>query len=104
MSSLIPAGVELCLHEFACHGGLTASNKDGWGIASYAEDGAVRLIKEAEPASGSEWVEFIETHNMRSTIVLSHIRRATRGSRSLKNTQPFRRELVVIRGGKVVGR
>ena len=93
MSSPVPVGVEFCLHEFALHGGLTAANKDGWGIANYAEDGAVRLYKEAEPASSSEWVEFIEAHDMRSAIVLSHIRRATRGGRSLMNTQPFRREL-----------
>lgn len=93
MSSDLPAGVDLCLEEFARHGGLTGPHKDGWGIANYAEDGAVRLYKEAEPASGSEWVEFIETHRMRSTTVLSHIRRATQGVRSLMNTQPFRREL-----------
>lgn len=93
MSSDLPVGVELCLEEFARHGGLTGPHQDGWGIANYAEDGAVRLYKEAEPASASEWVEFIETHRMRSTIVLSHIRRATQGKRSLKNTQPFRREL-----------
>jgi predicted glutamine amidotransferase len=93
MSSLLPAGVDLCLKELARHGGLTGPHNDGWGIANYADDGAVRLYKEAEPASSSEWVEFIETHRMRSTIVLSHIRRATRGGRSLMNTQPFRREL-----------
>ena len=93
MSSRLPAGVDLCLEEFARHGGLTAPHKDGWGIAYYDEDGAVRLYKEAEPASRSDWVQFIGTHHMRAAIVLSHIRRATQGRRSLKNTQPFRREL-----------
>ena len=93
MSSRLPAGVELCLEELARHGGATGPHKDGWGIANYADDGAVRLYKEAEPASESEWVDFIETHSIRSTIVLSHIRRATQGKRSLMNTQPFRREL-----------
>jgi predicted glutamine amidotransferase len=93
MSSHLPAGVDLCLAEFARHGRATGPHKDGWGIANYANDGAVRLYKEAESAGESEWVEFIETHNMRSTIVLSHIRRATQGKPSLMNTQPFRREL-----------
>ncbi len=93
MSSRLPAGIDLCLEEFARHGGLTGPHEDGWGLANYANDGAVRLYKEAEPASDSEWVEFIETHRVRSTIVLSHIRRATQGGRSLMNTQPFRREL-----------
>jgi len=96
VSSRLPATVNFCLEEFARHGGLTGPHKDGWGISYYAEDGAVRLYKEPEPASGSEWVRFIEEHHIRAAIVLSHIRRATQGGRSLKNTQPFRREL----GGK----
>ena len=93
VSSRRPAAVNFCLDEFARHGGLTATHQDGWGVAYYAEDGAVRLYKEPEPASRSDWVQFIEQHQLRSTAVLSHIRRATQGARSLKNTQPFRREL-----------
>jgi glutamine amidotransferase len=93
MSSRFPATIDLCLDEFARHGGQTGPHRDGWGIAYYVEDGGVRLYKEAEPASDSEWVQFIEEHDLRGTIVLSHIRRATRGVRSLKNTHPFRREL-----------
>ena len=96
MSSRFPAAVDICLDELARHGGQTGPHRDGWGISYYAEDGAVQLYKEAEPASGSDWVQFIQEHHLRSTIVLSHIRRATQGGRSLKNTQPFRREL----GGK----
>lgn len=93
MSSRFPADVDLCLDELARHGGQTGPHRDGWGISYYAEDGAVRLYKEAEPASGSEWIQFIEQHHLRGAIVLSHIRLATRGGRSLKNTHPFRREL-----------
>ena len=93
MSSRQPAAVNFCLDEFARHGGLTATHEDGWGVAYYAEDGAVRMYKEPEPASRSDWVQFIERHQLRSTAVLSHIRRATQGRRSLRNTQPFRREL-----------
>jgi len=93
MSGRQPAAVNFCLTEFARHGGLTGPHSDGWGIVYYDEDGAVRLFKEAEPASNSEWVRFIENHHLRSATILSHIRRATRGRRTLKNTQPFRREL-----------
>ncbi len=93
LSSRFPATVDICLDEFARHGGQTGPHRDGWGISYYAEDGAVRLYKEAEPASGSDWVQFIQKHHLRGTIVLSHIRHATQGERSLKNTQPFRREL-----------
>jgi glutamine amidotransferase len=96
MSSNVPATVDFCVGELARHGGQTGPHRDGWGIAYYADDGAVRLYKEAEPASGSDWVRFIRKHHLRGGIVLSHIRRATRGGRSLKNTHPFRREL----GGK----
>jgi glutamine amidotransferase len=93
MCSRFPAGVDICLDELARHGGQTGPHGDGWGISYYAEDGAVQLYKEAESASGSDWVQFIQDHHLRSTIVLSHIRRATQGGRSLRNTQPFRREL-----------
>ncbi len=93
MSGRHPAAVNFCLTEFARHGGLTGPHSDGWGIVYYDEDGAVRLFKEAEPASNSEWVRFIENHDLRSSTILSHIRFATHGVRTLKNTQPFRREL-----------
>ena len=93
MSSRFPATVDFCLREFARHGGQTGPHRDGWGISYYAEDGAVQLYREAEPASGSDWVRFIQKHHPSSTIVLSHIRHATQGDVSLKNTQPFWREL-----------
>lgn len=93
LSSRYPATVDFCLAEFARHGGLTGPHSDGWGLAYYAEDGAVRMFKEAEPASRSDWVQFIKEHHMRAAVMLSHIRRATQGARSLKNTHPFRREL-----------
>jgi glutamine amidotransferase len=93
MSGRFPATVDFCLEEFARHGGMTGPHSDGWGIAYYAQDGGVRMFKEPEPASGSDWIEFIEQRHMRASIVLSHIRRATQGERCLRNTQPFRREL-----------
>lgn len=97
VSSRHPVAVCFCLDEFARHGGLTAPHGDGWGVAYYAEDGAVRLYKEPEPASRSDWLRFIEQRRLHSTAVVSHIRRATRGPQSLKNTQPFQREL----GGRI---
>lgn len=92
MSSRYPATVRVSLEELARHGGLTAGNRDGWGIAYY-DDHDVRVIREPEPAANSEWVRFIEAHDLRSTIVVSHIRHATQGVRALRNTQPFCREL-----------
>lgn len=93
MSASFPASVDVCMGELARHGGLTAPNSDGWGFGAYDPSGGVRLLKEAEPASTSDWIRTIRGERIRSTLVLSHIRRATRGGRSLANTQPFRREL-----------
>ena len=92
MSSRLPATVSFSLEELARHGCETGPQRDGWGVAYY-DDGDVRLIREPEPAGDSEYVRFIEQHDLRSTIVLSHIRKATQGARHLKNTQPFGREL-----------
>lgn len=92
MSSRQPANVNLSLNILAQHGGTIGPHRDGWGIAYY-EDGDIRLVKEAAAASRSDWIDFIEAHDLHSHIVVSHIRRATMGERLLKNTQPFCREL-----------
>jgi predicted glutamine amidotransferase len=82
MSSSRPATVNLSLMRLAEHGGFTGPHRDGWGIAYY-EGPDVRLIKEAEAATGSAWVVFVEGHDLRSPIVVAHIRRATMGERSI---------------------
>ena len=92
MSSRGPATVTLSLSILAEHGGNTAPHKDGWGIAFYDEEDA-RILKDTEGASHSKWVQFVEQQEIRSTLVLSHIRLATDGGISTKNTQPFAREL-----------
>ena len=79
LSSNIPVTAKLSLETFARHGGDTGPHRDGWGIA-YFEDRDARLIKEAGPAAGSEWVEFIGRQKLNSKIILSHIRLATRGA------------------------
>jgi glutamine amidotransferase len=92
MSSNMPATVNYSLEEFSRHGGLTGPHKDGWGIAYYAQ-GDVRLVKEPLPASDSASVRFIQEHPFSSALVMSHIRRATQGARTMTNCQPFVREL-----------
>ena len=92
MSSRQPATINLSLETLAKHGGLTGPYNDGWGIGYY-EDNDVQLFREPAPASQSEWVRFIEEHDLRSRMVMSHIRRASAGEPLLKNTQPFGREL-----------
>ena len=92
MSSRTPATVTLSLRVLADHGGKTAPNKDGWGIAYYQDRDAL-LIKEPKPAADSAWVEFIASQGLESANVIAHVRLATIGVPTLQNTHPFRRVL-----------
>lgn len=92
MSSDRQATLNLSLMKLAEHGGFSGPHRDGWGVAYY-EGSDVRLIKEAEAAADSEWVRFICEHDLRSRIVIAHVRLATMGERAFRNTQPFVREL-----------
>jgi glutamine amidotransferase len=92
MSARHPTTVSLSLEEFSRHGGLSGPHKDGWGIAWY-EEGDIRLVKEKDPAASSACVRFIETNPFSSSLVVSHIRRATTGGIASRNCQPLVREL-----------
>jgi len=92
LSSRLPTTVRFSLESFARHGGLDGPHKDGWGIAYYVDED-VRLVKEPAPAADSACVRFIQDHPFTSSIVVSHIRKATRGAVAMKNCQPFAREL-----------
>jgi len=96
MSARFPTTIHLSLGELARHGGETGPHRDGWGVG-FIQDGDASVIREPAAASESQWVPFLRTHDLRSAIVLAHIRRATHGAPSLRNTQPFAREL----GGRV---
>ena len=92
LSSRLPTVVSFSLEAFARRGGSDSRNLDGWGLAYY-DDRDVRLYREPEPAGDSAWLSFVERRRVASTLVLSHLRHATRGRLSLANTQPFAREL-----------
>ncbi len=92
MSAREPGTVSLSLEEFSRHGGLTGPHKDGWGIAWY-DQRDIRLVKETYPAASSACVRFIQTNPFLSPLVMSHIRKATRGAVASRNCQPFVREL-----------
>lgn len=92
LSSRLPTSVTHSLSAFAQH----RTSADGWGAAFY-DAGDVRLYKEPELAAESVWLDFIQQRRLSAPLVLAHIRHATRGGRSLPNTQPFSREL----GGRV---
>lgn len=96
MSARAPATVDSSLAELALHGGATGPHRDGWGIA-FVQDGDALVLREPEAASESRWIPFLRGNAMRSPIVVAHLRKATQGPRTLRNTQPFAREL----GGRV---
>jgi predicted glutamine amidotransferase len=96
LSSNEPATVNFSLPKLAEHGRTSGTYNDGWGVGYY-EERDVRLFKEAGAVGDSDWVEFIAHHDIRSLLVIAHTRRATRGTRSYPNAQPFIREL----GGRI---
>ena len=66
-------------------------NPDGWGVGWYNEYGT-QVIKEARPVGRSVLARsFLEDLGARSTIFISHIRRATTGAAGYVNTHPFYR-------------
>lgn len=92
ISSDLPVTLNLSLVKLAEHSGPPGLNGDGWGVG-YFEGKDVRLVKDAAPAHDSDWVRFIRDHDLRSRIVIAHIRKATMGERAYRNAQPFVREL-----------
>jgi glutamine amidotransferase len=92
MSARFPTTIHVSFERLAQRGGGTGPHRDGWGIA-FAQDGDALVVREPEPASASPWVAFLGNHDVRSATVLAHIRKATQGPRTLRNTQPFAREL-----------
>jgi predicted glutamine amidotransferase len=108
MSSKLPTNVTFSLSVFGERGGHLGPHKDGWGIA-FNEGNDFRIIKEAAPASESACLRFIEAHDFKSQIVISHIRRASDSTAPLfTNSHPFARELfgfthVFAHNGEVSG-
>ncbi len=107
ISSSEATEISFSLDEFSKHGGLTDHHRHGWGIAYYEQNSA-KIIKEAHQASNSLCLDFIKEYRMKSQIIMSHIRYATQGEVSYRNTQPFTRELsgrehVFIHNGDLKG-
>ena len=92
LSSSAPATVNVSLPKLAEHGRVSGTYNDGWGVGYY-EGLDVRLMKEAAAVADSDWIQFIANHDLRSLLVIAHTRKATRGTRSYSNVQPFVREL-----------
>ena len=63
-------------------------HRDGWGVAWYLDDGLVGLVKEPRPSVESP-IARLMVQGVRSKIVVSHVRWASRGDISYVNTHPF---------------
>ncbi len=92
LSARLPTRLTFSLGVFATHGGIRDHHRDGWGVAFF-EGCDARLFREPHPAATSPLVHFLERCGPASTMVVSHIRRATRGEVTLADTHPFAREL-----------
>lgn len=92
MSARFPTTVRLSFEELARRGGGTGPHRDGWGLALW-QDGDAIIVREPDAASESRCARFVHEWQPRSAIAIAHVRKATRGARLLRNTQPFGREL-----------
>lgn len=62
-------------------------NPHGWGLGNYQKS-EPHVVKEPEPAFESDEFRWLAA-NVSSTLVISHVRRATVGIVSMENTHPF---------------
>lgn len=92
MSSSEPIRLTFSWESFVLRGSRAGGNPDGWGVA-YFEGTDATLLRESTPAIESPMVKFLGGHAPPSDLIISHVRRATSGSRTLANTHPFRRVL-----------
>ena len=92
MSANVPTDICFSFAGLIRRGGHTGRHADGWGITFYEGKGC-RGFHDPRPSAESEVARFLRDYPIRSTVVVSHIRRANRGRRALENTHPFTREL-----------
>lgn len=85
-----PTCMRFSWERFSIRGSEEAGNPDGWGVA-FVDANDARLLREPVPAVDSPLVAFLGEHGPPALTVISHVRRATRGERTLANTQPFAR-------------
>jgi len=92
MSANVPTDVRFSFAGLSRRGGATGPHRDGWGIAFYEGRGA-RAFHDPHPSSDSEIARLLCNYDVKSKIVIAHVRRANRGRVALENTHPFTREL-----------
>ncbi len=87
-----PVRLRIAWGRFVARGSVAGANPDGWGVAYFDGDDAL-LYRSPAPAAQSVAAGFLGSHGPPSGLVISHVRRATRGGVALRNTQPFLRRV-----------
>ncbi len=93
MSANQPMDVDKYLTLLMPRGGKLGPHADGWGVAYY-EGHASRVFKDANPAAESRYLRMLARSQLKSTVVIAHIRKANPSvvGRATANTHPFERE------------
>lgn len=92
MSANVSTDICFSFRGLIQRGGSTGPHKDGWGITFYEGRGS-RTFCDPSPGVKSEIAKLVAHYPIKSRVVISHIRRASRGRVCLENTHPFTREL-----------
>lgn len=92
MNCNVPTDICFSFSGFQARGGATDVHSDGWGIAFFEGKGT-RVFLDPQASCNSPLAELVRHYPIRSTNVISHIRKATQGAVGLENTHPFMREL-----------
>lgn len=92
LNSNVPHDICFSFEGFHVRGGKTDEHRDGWGIAFFEGRGC-RTFLDARATIESPIADLVRNYPIRSTNIIAHIRKATRGEVSLQNTHPFVREL-----------
>ena len=92
LNANIPTDICFSFTGLVQRGGKTGPHKDGWGISIY-EGRRCRSFHDPRPSVASEIAELLQRYSIKSTVIISHIRKANRGKVCLANTHPFEREL-----------
>ncbi|HTH62697.1 MAG TPA: class II glutamine amidotransferase [Paraburkholderia sp.] len=92
LNCAVPTAATFSFTGFAARGGITDHHDDGWGMAFF-EDRACRLFVDHRPSAHSPLADLVKRWPIKSTNIVAHLRKATRGPVVLENCHPFLRQL-----------
>ena len=93
LSFNVPVKPEISFRGFMKRG---RSNPHGWGLALFPDGKVAQVFKEPVEAGKSRLAEFLRDYpHLKSTVFIGHVRYASKGDHTYRNTHPFER---VLRG------